>query len=84
MVPCTRSGVWNLYVWDMRDKVIHVLDPLHVSLSADELWALHGAFLERLHAALGVCCDEMFSGWGEPFHNYTEHYCVLNHESAPR
>lgn len=54
------------------------------SLSADQLWALHGAFLEKLHDALGVCCDEMFSGWGEPFHNYTEHYCALDHGPAER
>lgn len=31
MVPCTRTRAWSLYVWDMRDKVIHVLDPINVT-----------------------------------------------------
>jgi hypothetical protein len=62
--PAILDDGWVVYMWDMRSRVIHVLDPLAgpkgPNIERKELLELAAS---TLHDALFACFNEFFAGW---------------------
>lgn len=64
-IPSFATGWWCLYVWDLFNKKIHILDPVVTNQDIDTHLALHDRKVEQLHGALCSCKDRLFDGWDE-------------------
>lgn len=74
MVPTHSRGWWCLYIWDMKNRKIHVLDPMHSTTDQKLQKRLHTQFVTPIHEQLASWKSELFTGWEEDFSGFDEEY----------
>ena len=62
MLPCSLSGHWSLYAWDLDTKRINVLDPVMCQQTRESQGAVHSGIIATLHDKLFDSIFELFSG----------------------
>ncbi|CAL4962918.1 unnamed protein product [Urochloa decumbens] len=84
LVPSNALGHWCLYLWDIRKRVIHVMDPVNGKLHPEEQRKLHNSNVTKLHAAVHMCKEALFTGWKDDFSNYNDIYQQYGYPLAKR
>jgi hypothetical protein len=82
MIPCKGRGTWSLYVLDLEEKCVHIMDPMLVQFRAEDLWGLHNPFIQRILDALGRCAEEFLPGWDDIFGEFRNTTIKFDHEPA--
>ena len=54
---------WSTYVWDMKDKVINILDPSFANGIESYLNEKHGVCVNIIPKALFDCINKFFGTW---------------------
>jgi len=63
VVPAKLIDGWVVYVWDMKKKLIHVMDPSRLASITDARRSLHEDISSVLHASLARCLVTYFEDW---------------------
>ena len=63
IVPARLIDGWVCYAWDMKKKMIHVMDPLFLTGVSDERRSIHEDVTAVLHGCLGRCLRLFFEDW---------------------
>ncbi|CAL4990775.1 unnamed protein product [Urochloa decumbens] len=84
LVPSCALGHWCLYLWDIEHRIIHIMDPVNGKLHPDEQRKLHHSNVSKLHAAMHMCKQEMFTGWNDDFNNYNDVYMQYGYPVTKR
>ena len=70
MLPTSICGHWSLYVWDLENHRIHVMDPVLGKKNRDAQHAVHSQVVGTLHEKLFDCIEELFNGFNDSRRNY--------------
>ncbi|CAL5017349.1 unnamed protein product [Urochloa decumbens] len=81
-VPSRGAGYWSLYMWDLKEMLLHVFDPVIKEKDAEQMWALHGAFIGKIAKALTACADTFFKRWRMNFEDFPEQFFVIEDQPA--
>ncbi|CAO2148246.1 unnamed protein product [Urochloa humidicola] len=82
MIPTRATGYWSLYMWDMKETIVHVLDPVIKSIDPEEMWALHGGFIKRIGKAMNTCRETLLKHWNVDFEKFPEQFLVIEQHPA--
>jgi len=82
MVPTSIGGHWSLYVWDLEEKRIHVLDPVLCRERRDSQAATHSIIIASLHEKLFEWLEEVLSGWEDDMSKYKIAFYNFTHQPA--
>ncbi|KAL6905293.1 hypothetical protein ACP4OV_002894 [Aristida adscensionis] len=63
VIPARLIDGWVCYMWDMRRKVIHVLDPGNAMSVDNERRAMHSDLTGVVHRALSELIASFFDDW---------------------
>jgi hypothetical protein len=63
VVPASLIDGWVCYFWDMKRKIIHVLDPLNLTGISDARRCVHEDVTAVLHGAFVGCVGVYFHDW---------------------
>lgn len=66
MSPVQLEDTWNGYGFDMRDKILHILDPVNTRAKEATYVAKHGATIELMFdgmAQAGGCSEVRGGHW---------------------
>ncbi|KAL6622854.1 hypothetical protein ACP70R_032733 [Stipagrostis hirtigluma subsp. patula] len=62
-IPFMTSEAWCCYVWDMKAKKVHIIDPRVGKLGVKHILEYHAKTIKDLHKAFGNCLLTFFDGW---------------------
>ena len=68
VVPASLIDGWVCYFWDMKRKIIHVLDPLNLTGISDARRCVHEDVTAVLHGAFVRCLGCTFMTGLSPIH----------------
>ena len=84
MVPTSLTGHWCLYVWDLEEKRIHILDPVLGCQGRSDQAASHSDIIACLHGKMVELTEELLAGWMEDHMKYKSVYYNFTHGPAKK
>uniref|UniRef100_A0ACD6A2F6 Uncharacterized protein n=1 Tax=Avena sativa TaxID=4498 RepID=A0ACD6A2F6_AVESA len=84
MLPVYHYESWSLYVLDIANRYLLVMDPTEASEPLEEMKAKHEAKAAKILAGLTRAVDECFIAWKFPKDGWTFDYNTGMHESFMR
>ena len=73
-----------MYVWDLEEKRIHVLDPVLCRETRNSQAATHSVIVASLHEKLFEWLEEVLSGWVDDTSKYKIAFYNFTHQPATR
>lgn len=82
MLPIPMMESWSLYVVDVEEQTLLVMDPCETSEPIEEMQYKHEDNAHFILAGLRRCIHENFPGWYVPAQGWRINYNVRMHESC--
>ncbi|CAN6363411.1 unnamed protein product [Urochloa humidicola] len=82
MIPSRGPGYWSLYVWDVQKRMVHVFDPVVANGDPEEMWGLHGGFIQKIASAMTACKNVFFTGWDVDFQQFPEQFFLIEENES--
>ncbi|XP_037475770.1 uncharacterized protein LOC119353275 [Triticum dicoccoides] len=82
MLPVPMMESWSLYVVDVKERTLLVMDPCETSEPIEEMQYKHEDNANFILAGLRRCIHENITGWYVPAQGWTINYNVGMHESC--
>ncbi|CAM0878671.1 unnamed protein product [Alopecurus aequalis] len=73
-VPALVRENWCSYFWDMKLKLVHVIDPLFSEDRSTAFMEIHKPNVYKLEKALTCCVNEFFESWCPDWENWNINY----------
>jgi hypothetical protein len=69
---------WCAYAWDMKHKVIFILDPMAASPRFSDKKKIHESIADKLHVALFTCLYQFYSSWHVDCGNWKKRFEIYS------
>ncbi|KQK08546.1 hypothetical protein BRADI_2g42421v3 [Brachypodium distachyon] len=79
-VPSFIEQSWSAYMFDMKEEVIHVLDPLGLHLQSPAIKELHAHSANVIQDKLFDCFDKYYENWKPKKNKWPHVYPVLTND----
>lgn len=63
MVPVSSNGAWSCYIWDLKQRVVNIIDPTAGPIGDDFTLTLHSDAIGLLEQCIKYAVLKQFSGW---------------------
>ncbi|CAM0877220.1 unnamed protein product [Alopecurus aequalis] len=73
-VPALLRENWCSYIWDMKLKLVHVIDPLFSPDRSTAFMEIHKPNISKLEKALTTCVKEFFESWSPDWEDWNINY----------
>jgi hypothetical protein len=73
-MPALVRETWCAYFCDMKQKTVHVIDPLYKTEDHGHFEEIHKPNVCSLKIALSECFNEFFEGWNPSLTNFGTSY----------
>lgn len=75
-VPNKTGLTWCSYFWDMKEHIVHVIDPTFNISDASEIHVLHNPIVDKLQGAIQTCFAAAYDGWDIDWTDWKKNYVM--------